>query len=74
MGLVAWQRPSARVAELIRQGALAILADPDAVAGASAAAVLAGQSPEVLGDPVLVAAVRRTNRSNLVFWAAWRPF
>ncbi len=64
-----WERPSPRVAELIRRGASIFLSDPDLLVNEISEATLEGQAQEVVADPVLVAALRRTNRANLVFWA-----
>ena len=64
-----WERPSPRVAELIRRGASIFLSDPDLLVAEISEATLEGQAAEVVADPVLVAAMRRTNRANLSFWA-----
>ncbi|MFC7795865.1 PucR family transcriptional regulator [Streptomyces cinereoruber] len=66
-----WKPPSLRVRELIRRGA-EIALDPrqDWLAELDAA-TLSGQAQQaVAADPVLAAGTRRTNRSNLLFWAA----
>lgn len=69
-GAVTWERPSPRVRELIRQGAeIALHAPPEWFDELDAATLNAG-SRAVAEDPVLAAATRRTNRSNLLFWAA----
>ncbi|HEV3000837.1 MAG TPA: PucR family transcriptional regulator [Solirubrobacteraceae bacterium] len=67
---MSWERPSPRVAELIRTGASALLAAPEAVFEAVDAAVLADPDSPIAADPVLAAAVRRGNRANLTHWAA----
>jgi DNA-binding PucR family transcriptional regulator len=64
-----WERPSARVAELIRTGVAGLLEAPDAVFEEIDAVTLANADPAVTADPALVAAIRRTNRANLVHWA-----
>jgi DNA-binding PucR family transcriptional regulator len=65
----AWERPSPRVAELIRTAASAVLEAPDEIFAEVDAAVLADPDHPVVSDPVLAAAVRRNNRANLVHWA-----
>jgi DNA-binding PucR family transcriptional regulator len=67
---MAWERPSPRVAELIRNGASAILAAPDELFDEVDAAVLSDAESPIAADPVLAAAVRRGNRANLTHWAA----
>ncbi|MFE5511576.1 PucR family transcriptional regulator [Streptomyces sp. NPDC056529] len=66
-----WKPPSPRVRELIRRGAeIALDPRPEWLAELDAA-TLAGQAQQaVAADPVLAAGMRRTNRSNLLFWAA----
>jgi DNA-binding PucR family transcriptional regulator len=64
-----WERPSPRVAELIRTGTARMLEAADAVFEEVDAATLAGTDEAVLADPALVAAIRRTNRANLTTWA-----
>src|ERR1700754_1146035 len=64
-----WEPPSPRVAELIRQGAqIALDAPPEWLDEIDRATLAA--SPEIREDPVLAAAVARTNRANLLHWAA----
>ncbi|MFI9772576.1 PucR family transcriptional regulator [Streptomyces sp. NPDC052415] len=64
-----WDPPSARVRELIRQGAeIALHPKPEWLAELDAA-TLSGHE-QISTDPVLSAGARRTNRSNLLFWAA----
>lgn len=67
---MSWERPSPRVAELIRTGASALLAAPEAVFEEVDAAVLADPDSPIAADPVLAAAVRRGNRANLTHWVA----
>lgn len=69
-GTVAWERPSARVAELIRTGAELVLQQPDDIFDEVDAAVLRDAAGHAVAqDPALADAVRRTNRANLVHWA-----
>ena len=66
-----WNPPSPRVRELIRQGAELALHPPDDWLEELDEATLAGPiRRQVADDPVLAAATRRTNRSNLRHWAA----
>jgi DNA-binding PucR family transcriptional regulator len=65
---MSWEPPSARVRELIRQGAQLVL-DPPA-AWLDAATLSGPQRSRIAEDPVLAAATRRANRSNLLFWAS----
>jgi DNA-binding PucR family transcriptional regulator len=66
-----WPRPSARVRELIRRGAeLVLRAPPEWLAEVDAATLGSGFMEGIAGDPALAAAVRRTNRDNLLHWAA----
>ena len=65
-----WERPSPRVAELIRTGASALLAAPDELFDEVDAALLSDPDSPIAADPVLAAAIRRGNRANLVHWAA----
>ncbi|MEU1199912.1 PucR family transcriptional regulator [Streptomyces sp. NPDC005813] len=65
-----WNPPSPRVRELMRRGAeIALSPRPEWLAELDAA-TLSGQAQQVAADPVLAAGTRRTNRSNLLFWAA----
>ena len=64
-----WDRPSERVADLIRTGVGQLLQTPDALFAEVDAATLAHADESVLADPALVAAIRRTNRANLAHWA-----
>ncbi|WP_431676716.1 PucR family transcriptional regulator [Kitasatospora sp. KL5] len=66
-----WNPPSPRVRELIRRGAEIALNPPPEWLAELDAATLAGESrQQIATDPVLAAGARRTNRSNLLFWAA----
>lgn len=64
-----WPPPSPRVRELIRAGAQLALAAPAEWLEEIDEATLKGSTAVVAGDPVLVAATRRTNRDNLLHWA-----
>ncbi|HWT91581.1 MAG TPA: PucR family transcriptional regulator [Solirubrobacteraceae bacterium] len=65
-----WERPSPRVAELIRTGAELVLQQPDDIFDEVDAVVLGDAAgTAVAQDPALADAVRRTNRANLVHWA-----
>jgi len=67
-----WQRPSDRVCELMRTGAREMLdagGEPSGqLLAAVDAATLADQDHALAGDPALVAAMRQSNRANLLFW------
>lgn len=66
-----WPLPSPRVRELIRRGAEIALHPPDDWLDELDEATLSGSSrQQIADDPVLAAATRRTNRSNLLHWAA----
>jgi DNA-binding PucR family transcriptional regulator len=64
-----WERPSPRVAELIRTGATLLLDAPAEIFAEVDAAVLADPGHPMVADPVLAAAVRRSNHANLLHWA-----
>ncbi len=64
-----WDRPSPRVAELIRSAAEQLLTAPETIADEVDAATIYGRDNAVAQDPVLAAAVQRTNRANVVHWA-----
>jgi len=64
-----WERPSSRVAELLRAGAQFVLEAPDELIAEIDAATFDGLPREIAEDPILAAAVRRTNRTNLYAWA-----
>lgn len=67
---MSWDLPSPRVRELIRQGAKIALHPPDDWLEQLDEATLAGPNRrQIADDPVLAAAARRTNRSNLLHWA-----
>lgn len=66
-----WPRPSERVRELMRRGAERALRAPPAWLEEIDAATLSSEHmPVVSADPVLAAATRRANLSNLLHWAA----
>ncbi len=68
---VSWEPPSERVRELIREGARIVLDPPAAWLEELDAATLSGpQRSQIAEDPVLAAATRRANRSNLLAWAS----
>jgi DNA-binding PucR family transcriptional regulator len=68
---MSWEPPSARVRELMRRGAQLVLDPPAAWLAELDAATLSGpQRSQIAEDPVLAAATRRANRSNLWFWAS----
>lgn len=71
MCTMSWERPSRRVRELIRRGA-EIALDPPAewLAELDTATLSGDHRRQVADDPVLAAALRRTNRSNLLGWAS----
>jgi DNA-binding PucR family transcriptional regulator len=58
----------AAVADLIRAGAERLLEAPQALLDELHAAAVQTADPGVAADPALVAAIRVTNRSNLVHW------
>jgi DNA-binding PucR family transcriptional regulator len=64
-----WEPPSTRVAELIRDGVAALLEAQEELFAEIDDVTLANTEPAVRADPALVAAIRRTNRANLVHWA-----
>jgi DNA-binding PucR family transcriptional regulator len=66
---LAWDRPTPRVAELIRTGAQLLLRAPEAIFAAVDAAVLAESAGPLKEDPVLSAAIRRNTHANLIHWA-----
>ncbi len=67
----AWQKPSPRVRELIRRGAERALNAPPEWFREIEHAMLSSESMKsIADDPVLAAATRRTNRANLLHWAA----
>jgi DNA-binding PucR family transcriptional regulator len=68
---VPWDPPSPRVQELIRQGAeIALNPLPEWLAELDAATLSGEAMQQIATDPVLAAGTRRTNRANLLFWAA----
>jgi DNA-binding PucR family transcriptional regulator len=68
---MSWEPPSARVRELMREGARIVLDPPAALLAELDEATLSGPNRvQIAEDPVLAAATRRANRSNLLFWAS----
>ena len=63
-----WQRPPARVRDLIRQSAQIIVNAPPEWLAELDSAVL-GANPSIAADPELAGAVSRSNQANLYFWA-----
>lgn len=68
---MSWDPPSPRVQQLIRQGAeIALNPRPEWLAELDAATLSGEAMHQIATDPVLAAGTRRTNRANLLFWAA----
>jgi len=66
-----WPRPSERVLELMRQGAERVLnAPPEWLEELDRATFDRERMKHLADDPALMAAIRRTNRANVVHWAA----
>ena len=66
-----WERPSERVRELIRHGAELVLnAQSEWLEELDQATLSAANVQELVDDPVLNAATRRSTRANLLHWAA----
>ncbi|WP_182349260.1 PucR family transcriptional regulator [Tomitella gaofuii] len=66
-----WSTPSPRVQELIRQGAGIALHVPEEWMADLDTVTLSGAArSRIADDPVLAEATRRTNRANLLTWAA----
>lgn len=67
-----WERPSKRVCELIQLGAKIVLDAPEdpPVEELNKATLTPEYMRTVASDPVLAEAVRRSNRSNRLHWAA----
>ncbi|MHA7648276.1 Rv1453 family transcriptional regulator [Mycobacterium sp. ML4] len=66
---MAWQKPSPRIRELIREGArLALNPGPEWIEQLDRATIAA--NPAVAADPVLAKVIQKANRANLVHWAA----
>src|SRR4051812_8749266 len=66
---IPWERPSERVADLLRAAVERLLADRETLFAEVDSAVLAAADDALVADPVLAAAVRKANRANLVHWA-----
>ncbi|MEB3022871.1 PucR family transcriptional regulator [[Mycobacterium] crassicus] len=67
---MSWELPSARVRELMRQGATEIVNDPQRWVDELNEATLASLylRPHS-GDPALIESIRQSNLSNLTYWA-----
>jgi DNA-binding PucR family transcriptional regulator len=66
-----WERPSERICELMRRGAERVVNLPQEWLDELHQATLSSEYMRtVAGDPVLAEATRRSNRANLVHWAA----
>ncbi len=66
---MAWQKPSPRIRELIREGArIALNPGPEWIEQLDRATIAA--NPAVAADPVLAKVIQKANRANLVHWAA----
>ncbi|HTZ15300.1 MAG TPA: PucR family transcriptional regulator [Mycobacterium sp.] len=67
-----WERPSKRVCELIQLGAKMVLDAPEdpPLNELNKATLTPEYMQTVAGDPVLAEAVRQSNRSNRLHWAA----
>lgn len=67
-----WRPPSERTCELMREGAQRVLAvSPDVLEEALGdidLATVTDQDRRLVGDPTLIAMLRRSNRSNVEFW------
>lgn len=66
----AWPSPSPAAAELIRAVIGRLLADPEPLLEAVAAAVLGARRTEQTADAEVTAAIRASNRVNMTHWAA----
>jgi DNA-binding PucR family transcriptional regulator len=66
-----WERPSERVCELMRRGAEQVVSLPQEWLDELHQATLSSEYMRAIaGDPVLAASTRRSNRANLLHWAA----
>ena len=66
-----WERPSERICELMRSGAEIVVNVPQAWLEEMHRATLSSEYMRTIaGDPVLAEATRRSNRANLLHWAA----
>jgi DNA-binding PucR family transcriptional regulator len=65
----AWEPPRARIAELIRAGVSAMLADREQLFAEVDAAVLAAAPSRLTGDPAITAATVATDHANVLHWA-----
>ena len=66
-----WEQPSERVCELMRRGAeFVVNLPPEWVEEMDTATLSSEYMRTIAGDPVLAEATRRSNRANLLHWAA----
>jgi DNA-binding PucR family transcriptional regulator len=66
-----WERPSERVRELMRRGAEIVVNGPQVWLEEMHMATLSSDYLRTIaGDPVLAEAIRRSNRANMLHWAA----
>jgi DNA-binding PucR family transcriptional regulator len=66
-----WERPSERVCELMRRGAERVVSLPQEWLDELDRATLSSEYMRAIaGDPVLAESTRRSNRANLLHWAA----
>lgn len=66
-----WEQPSERVCELMRRGAeFVVNLPPEWVEEMDRATLSSEYMRAIAGDPVLAEATRRSNRANLLHWAA----
>src|ERR1700756_2320935 len=66
-----WERPSERICELMRSGAKVVVNVPQEWLEEMHRAALSSEYMRTIaGDPVLAEATRRSNRANLLHWAA----
>jgi DNA-binding PucR family transcriptional regulator len=66
-----WERPSERVCQLMRRGAETVVNVPQEWLDEMHRATLSSEYMRTIaGDPVLAEATRRSNRANLLHWAA----
>ena len=69
MTTAGWDRPSPRIAELIRIGASAFLEEPDPLFDAVDDAVLGATPAAMAADPAMATATTAADHANIVHWA-----